>query len=307
MNSPEETQLADDLRHIAQGPSYAPDLDAIERRGRHAQQRALALRGLAATGVVGVAVAGTLVAFRHPAAPGPTAIAGASTATKTAPGKRTTAAPRLENLAYVRQRLGVAQDPPNSVVEAAERVSGSGPAVVWTDPTTGHKMKLQGSGSGKITDWKHDYADDSQVLHYDEVEVNYGSRTWFNLDTHDPGPLAAPVPKNYGGDYYPAANIKWMVDHKATTIVGHPVVDGHHTVELSVSDGDTRWLFYADSQTYLVIRSIWIFPPDLHEGRKTDDYTWVTRTAALTKLINQPQIPAGFSQVAPPTSTTAAG
>ena len=56
MNSSEETQLRDDLRHLVQTGALAPDLEAIERRGRREQRRAVALRALAAGGVVGIAV-----------------------------------------------------------------------------------------------------------------------------------------------------------------------------------------------------------------------------------------------------------
>jgi len=48
-----------------------------------------------------------------------------------------------------------------------------------------------------------------------------------------------------------------------------------------------------------VVRQIQFFTTP-QSGITTDDYTWVKRTTVLTKLINHPQIPAGFTQVAPP-------
>jgi hypothetical protein len=300
IDTPEETQLSAELRHMVQGGLSTPDLDAIERRVRRDRQRAFALRGLASLGVVGIAVAGTLVAFRHPGTTAGTPVAGKPAATKATSGQKTTAAvPQVENLAYVRQQLGAAHDPPSSVVEASERQSGTSPEVVWTDPATGHKMRLEGGGSGKVTLWQHDYVASNNVLHYDSVQANYGPRTWFNLDTHDPAPLGAPVAKNYGGDYFPAANVKDLLGEGAAKIVGHPVVDGRHTVELSVAIGTGfKFVFYVDSQTFQVVRSLRYYPSSTNPV--IDDYTWVKRTSAQTKLINNPRIPAGFTQVAPP-------
>jgi hypothetical protein len=306
MNSPEETQLADDLRHIAQGPSFAPDLDAIERRGRRAQQRALALRGLAATGVVGVAVAGTLVAFRHPGTTGSTGgapVAGATAATKTATGKKTTTtAPRIENLAYVRQQVEAAPYPPDSVVAAKQTQSGSGgyTTLIWTDPATGNMYQQNGSGAAKTGNWEHDYFDSKRVLHWDQTEVDYGPRTWWNFNEHAAGPISGPVPKGpISGDYTSATWVKEVLARDYGKITGHPVVDGHPTVEISASYLGMKWLFYVDSKTFLVVRQVKFFPSPLR-ATLTDDYTWVKRTPALKELINNPQIPAGYTQVAPP-------
>lgn len=55
---------------------------------------------------------------------------------------------------------------------------------------------------------------------------------------------------------------------------------------------------YIDSQTFQVVRLVRVFAPDsAHPAAETSDYTWVPRTPALTRLINRPQIPAGFTQV----------
>jgi hypothetical protein len=303
MNSPEETQLARDLRHIAQGPSFAPDLDAIERRGRRAQQRALALRGLAATGAVGIAVAGTLVAFRHPGAAGGTPVAGSTAAAKTATGKKTAStAPRIENLAYVRRQVEAAPYPPDSVVAAKQTQSGSGgyTTVIWTDPATGNMYSQDGSGAARTGNWEHDYFDSNKVLHWDQTEVDYGPRTWWNFNEHAAGPISGPVPKGpISGDYTSATWVKEVLARGYGKIIGHPVVDGHRTVEISASYLGMKWLFYVDSTTFLVVRQVKHFPAPLN-GVLTDDYTWTTRTATLKELINHPQIPAGYTQVAPP-------
>jgi hypothetical protein len=43
-----------------------------------------------------------------------------------------------------------------------------------------------------------------------------------------------------------------------------------------------------------VVRTLRKFP---HLPPVTEDFTWVPRSAALTNLINHPQIPAGFTEV----------
>jgi hypothetical protein len=48
MSSPEEMQLADDLRHIVAGQPFTPDIEAIARRARRQHRRGLVTRGLQA-------------------------------------------------------------------------------------------------------------------------------------------------------------------------------------------------------------------------------------------------------------------
>jgi hypothetical protein len=305
MNSSEETQLRDDLRRIVQTGALTPDLDAVERRGRREQQRAVALRGLAAVGVVGIAVAGSLVAFRHSGAAGaaPVAVAPA----KAASGKQSsTTAPQLDNVAYVRQQVNVARDPANSVVEMKQSGidAGNPPETVWTDPATANELILWVSGDGKVATWQHQYVDSHRVINVDDTQVNYGPRTWSYFTENFGSPISGPGPTApvEGVSYIPAASLKTMLAQGDVKIVGHPVVDGHRTVELSVSLGkqgraETNY-FYVDSHTFQLVRLVRVFAPDsAHPASKTSDYTWVQRTQALTKLINHPQIPAGFTQV----------
>lgn len=302
MNSAEETRLGDDLRRIVQAGAPAPDLDAIERRGRREQRRALAFRGLAAVGVAGIAVAGSLAALGHP---GAAPAAGAQA--KAAPGQQAgAAAPRLDSVAYVRQRVAAAQDPANSVVEM--RQGGvdplNPPQTVWTDPATANEMISTTIGSGKVTIWQHQYLDSNRVINLDDTQVNYGSRTWWNRTEKFSQPISGPAPTTpvLGVSYIPAANLKNMLAQGYVKIVGHPVVDGHRTVELSVSLGkqgkaETNY-FYVDSQTFQLVRLVRVFAPgSAKQASATSDYTWVRRTPALTGLINHPQIPAGYTRV----------
>jgi hypothetical protein len=305
MNSSEETQLREDLQRIVRTGAPDPDLDAVERRGRHEQRRVIALRGLATVGVAGVAAAGLLVAFRHPGAPSaaPVTVAPAKTASGH-PASATT--PQLDNVAYVREQVGAAQDPPNSVVEMRQSGidAGNPPQTVWTDPATENEMTQLVMGGGKVTTWQHQYLDSHRVINVDDTQVNYGPRTWSYFTQNFGSPISGPAPTApvEGVSYIPAASIKAMLAQGYVKIVGHPVVDGHRTVELSVSLGkdgkaEANYL-YVDSQTFQLVRLVRVFAPDSAQpASKTSDYTWVKRTPALTKLINHPQIPAGFTQV----------
>ncbi|HEY0933028.1 MAG TPA: hypothetical protein VGD91_04710 [Trebonia sp.] len=307
MNSSEETRLRDELRRIVPAGAPAPDLDAVERRGRREQRRAVALRGLGAVGVAGIAVAGSLVAFRHPAAPaaGPVTVAPAiATPGKTASGQPPrTPAPPLDNVAYVRQQVGAARDPANSVVEMKQSGidADNPPQTVWTDPATINKMMSWASGGSKVTTWEHQYLDRHRVINLDYTQVNYGPRTWSDRTENFGTPVSGPAPTTpvLGISYIPAASAKLMLTQGNVKIVGHPVVDGHRTVELSVSlPAPEKNYFYVDAQTFQLVRLVRVFAPgSAHQASATSDYSWVRRTPALTRLINHPQIPAGFTQV----------
>ena len=65
-------------------------------------------------------------------------------------------------------------------------------------------------------------------------------------------------------------------------IMGHPYVDGHHTVELSVSAGSVEvYVIFADVHSYQVVRSINYFNQASHAPPITANYPWVPRTPAM--------------------------
>jgi hypothetical protein len=309
MNSPEETQLRDDLRRIAPTSAMPLELDAIERRGRRERRRAVTLRGLAAVGVTGIAVVGSLVVLRHPGAAGaaPVAVSPAKAAKAASGQPAGSVAPQLDNVAYVRQRVGAAQDPANSVVEMKQSGADAGnpPETVWTDPATANEMLSWVSGGGRVVTWQHQYLDSRRVINVDDTQVNYGPRTWSYRTENFSSPISGPAPTApvEGVSYLPAALLKNMLSLGYVKIAGHPMVDGHRTVELSVGlgkDGAAETNdYYVDSQTFQLVRLVRVFAPDsAHPASETSDYTWVQRTPALTELINHPQVPAGFTKVA---------
>jgi hypothetical protein len=301
VNTPQETQLADDLHQLAADQHFPPDLDAIERRGQRRRRRGYAVRGLAGLTGVGVAVAAGLAVTSHDARPSrPAALAPTESPTRapTAAGRTTPA----ETAAYVTQRIAAALSPGTFLIESRENTSSVGSPTqmitIWEDPQTGNTMLLQGSGAARLTYWEHDYFDSHKVLHWDQTQVNYGPRTWWTYNEHAAGPIQGAVPSGPANSSVDTPQqIAQMLKHGAT-IVGHPYVDGHRTVELSVgSAAAVQWKVWADAATYQVLRMAKSFPPGLNAPPIVANYTWTGRSAALVKLINQPQIPAGYRQV----------
>ncbi len=80
--------------------------------------------------------------------------------------------------------------------------------------------------------------------------------------------------------------------------MGHPYVDGHSTVELSITAGSAKtYVIFADVHTYQVVRSIKYFNQASQAPPITANYQWVPRTPAMVRLVNNPVIPDGFAEV----------
>jgi hypothetical protein len=299
MSSPEEMQLADDLRHIVAGQPFTLDIEAIARRARRQHRRGLVTRGLAGVTVLGLAVAGGVIATARTGSPGETAGQAAGQPAAKAPVVKTPVKAPVETVAYVRQQVEAAQSPADYLIRTEQAGNNAGDpsqaVTIWTDPATGNTMLLQGSGQAKLTYWEHDYYK-NRVLHWDQTQVNYGPRTWWTYDMSANGPIQGPVPSGpVGGNYTPASEVKALLSDGDWKIAGHPVVDGHHTVELSFSVAGVISKIWADASTYQVVRTLKQMPrlPAI-----TADYYWVPKTAAKASLINNPQIPAGYTKVA---------
>jgi hypothetical protein len=299
MNSQDEIQLSDDLRHLVADPPFTPDVEAIGRRGRRQRRRGLAVRGLAGLTVAGVAVAGVAVGTHGGTTRG---VAGRTTTSK--PTTKTTGAATTETVAYVQKQIAAAAlTVGHYLVKTRQNTSnvGSRPTeiTIWTDPRTGNTLLLQGHGGGRLAYWEHDYFDSRRVMHWDQTQVNYGPRTWWTYNEHAAGPIQGKVPPGpVGGDYNTPAQIRQWLRQGVGHIVGHPYVDGHHTVELALVLGSVKKvLIFADIHTYQVVRTIDYFPSLPHAAPIKADYTWMPRSAAMVKLINHPRIPAGFSRV----------
>jgi hypothetical protein len=307
MKSPEETQLSDDLHRIVDGPPVTLDIEAIERSGQRQRRRRLAVRGLAGVAVLGVAVAGSLAAANHSGTTG--SVAGqAATRTATSKAAAKPASPagpaKAETVAYVEKHIAAAALGLNNYLVESRQNTASTPSVeitIWTDPRTGNTMLLQGSGAGRLSYWEHDYFDSHRVLNWYMTQVNYGPRTWWTQDMKAGGPVQGPPPSGpVGGNYNTPAQVEQWLDQGVGKILGHPYVDGHHTVELSISPGPAKtFVLFADVHTFQVVRTIDYFNQVPGGEPITANYQWVRRSPAMVKLVNHPVIPAGFTQVAP--------
>ncbi len=301
MNSQDETQLSDDLRHIVDGQPFAPNIEASEHRGQLKRLRGLAARGLAGLTVLGVAVAAGLVVNAHSGTAGKVANqALPKTATSKAPAK-TSGTAKLETVAYVQKQIAAAALNLNDYLIESRGKDTDPPyaeVTIWTDPRTGNSVLLEYGGYNRIAYWMHTYFDSQRVLHWDQTQVNYGPRTWWNLNEHAGSPIQGPVPKGPESTIDTPADVEQVLKEGVGKIVGHPYVDGHHTIELSIALGTVKtYVIYADVHTFQVVRTIDYFPSMPGAKPIKDDYTWAKRSPAMVKLINHPVIPAGFTQV----------
>ena len=281
MNSLEETRLAEDLRRIAADPPAGLDLDLIERRGTQRRRRGHAIRGLAAlAGLALIAATGLAVA---------------------GPGRGPRSTAPAETVASVTHRITAALNVSNLMVRTEANGSGSsGPVTYWTDLRTGDSMLSRGHGAARITYWLQKYFDRRhQVLHWDMTQVSYGPRTWWTRAGQAAKPPRGGVDVEGAGQasIMTPQYIAVLLKHVAS-IVGHPYVNGHRTVELSVSaDAGPKTLLWADAGTYQVVRTVEEFPAGTHMKPMVSSFTWAARSAALVQQIDHPRIPAGFRQV----------
>jgi hypothetical protein len=304
MKSPEETQLSDDLHRIVDGQPVALDIKAIERSGQRQRRRSLAARGLAGVAVLGVAVVGSLAAATHSGSTGRAASQAAARTATSKPTAKAASPAKVETVAYVEKHIAAAASGvDNYLVKSNQNTSSVGTPTaeitIWTDPRTGNTMLQQGSGAGRLTYWEHDYFDSDRVLQSDQTQVNYGPRTYWIYDMHGDGPIQGPVPSGpVGGDYPGPAQVSQWLKRGVGKIVGHPYVDGHHTIELSISDGSIKvWVVFADVRTYQVVRMIKYFGQQSDAPPITANYQWVPRTPAMVTLVNHPVIPVGYTRV----------
>ena len=230
---------------------------------------------------------------------------GLAVAACTGPSSRSASgAPEAASLSsQLRQKIEAAQDPVGYLVKttAAQQESGSSGSstatIVWTDLATGNAMMQRGSGSARMASWEHDYYED-RVLHWDQTQVNYGPRTWWTAHDHANAPVSGPVPKEATeGGYTPAPLMDDVLGRATAKVAGYPVLGGIHTIELSASESGSRFDFWVDGSTYRVLRSVKYFPATMPVPPVTFDYDWVQASAAMVNLINDPQVPAGFTQV----------
>jgi len=316
--SPQETQLGDDLRQLAAGQPFTPDLVAIGQRARQRRRRGLALRGSAAAAVAVVAAGGVFVgvhgsggasagtAVGQPAVSTSGAAVGQRTATGTARATGAkVSAPTAVTVAYVTARVKTALGNVDKYVLRDAQVqtgAGGNTAVILTDPRTSNAYEVLHDSSGESLAWLSTYLV-HRVLTWKDIEADYSTHTWFDLVFHAAGPIQGSTAGATSTVMTPAEIKSWL-DAGALTIVGHRVIDGHQTIGLR-----QRWArgyrqMWVDSTTFLPVRLVTADFADqkgpLRNVMLIDNETWLPRTQSLLDTVNQVHIPAGFKRVAPP-------
>ena len=301
MSSPQETQLGHDLRHLAAGQAFTPDLEEIRRRARQRHRRGLALRGATATAAA-VLVAGGLVIGLHGTGAG---TAGTTATSPSASSSTGPAAPAV-TVAYVTQQVKTALGNVNNYVLRTDQVQtgpGGNTATNWTDPRTGNDYEvLHDATNGTSLAWLSTYLV-NRVLTWKTIEADYSTRTWFTSVMHAAGPIQGSTAGATSNVMTPA-EIKAWLDSGKVKIVGYQDINGHHTIGLRSPWADGYRELWVDSRTFLPVRVITAdFANDsgpLKNVLLISNDSWLPRTRSLLTMVNQVHIPAGFRQVAPP-------
>ncbi len=299
MNTDQEIQLSDDLRRLADGEPYAPDLDAIERRGRARRQRGLAIRGGAGLGVLALAALSVALVSR----PGPASTGAASTGSATGTSGAVHQA-GIQTAAYVAAHAETALAGIDRYIVRDDERESTGPFTNWIDPRTGNDYLVEGTGHGRVAAWGSTYLV-SRVMHWRTTQVNYGPRTWWVSVIHAAGPIQGAAPSGpYGGAGGTPAQIRAMLKSGHYRIVGHRVINGHHAIGLKGPWARGYMEVWVDAHTYqpvhVVIADFAYQPGPLRHDDIVINESWVARSPALVQLTNHPRIPAGFRHVSAP-------
>jgi hypothetical protein len=249
----------------------------VTRRRRQRAARGL-LAGVPAIG----AVAGGLAVAAH---------SGSTPAT-------TAHRPSTETAAYVTRQVEAALGNAGSyIIETTGTQPGGATFTADTDPVTFSSRQTVIAASGRSITWSR-AGDAANTLHWHNTLVDYHSRTWFPVNLQAAAPMAGGPPTS-GTDVQGGvpAQIKQDIEDGRLTIVGHGEINGHNAIELqSVTKKDAVTKIWADAQTCQPVRMI---TGGAGAGKVTN-IAWIRKSPALVQAVNNPQIPAGFTHVAPP-------
>jgi hypothetical protein len=316
MNSPGETQLSDDLRELASGRPFTPDLGAIKQLARQRHRHRLMRRGASAAAVAVLAVGGLLYGVHgfsgEHGAGGDTA---GSTASAAVGQRNASAAARqgasgdptalAETVAYVTEQVKAALGNVNHYVVRDDQVQ-TGPsgdsATNWTDPRTNNDYEILNDSNGKSIAWLSTYLV-NRVLTWKDIEADYSTRTWFVDVFHAAGPIQGSTAGATSTVMTPAEIKSWL-DSGTLKIVGYRNINGDHAIGLRQPWAEGYRELWVDSKTFLPVRTITADFANqkgaLQNVMLIDNETWLPRTKSLLDMVNHVHIPAGFTQVPPP-------
>jgi len=284
-----EAQLIEELHFAlddeAAGVRAQPD---VAQRARARARRRRTVRGLLA-GVPAVALAaGLVVAVQGRPAPH-------ASATRTA--GPAAASPRYTTTAYVTRQVEAAlADADHYIIREQTNSYPGGTYTEWTDPRTGSSYATQGTGSSKVLSWNSTFYV-KNVLHWKTTEADYSTHTWFVSIIHAAGPIQGAPPSGPDVPGGSPAQLLQMLKAGVLRVVGHGIVNGRHATELKSRQGAVTITVWVDSKTYQPVRYIRSF---VHLGTLVFNESWVSRSAAVVNIANNPQIPAGFTRVPAP-------
>jgi hypothetical protein len=314
MNTPVETQLGDDLRELASGQLFTPDLATIKQLARQRHHRRLMRRGASAAGAAVLAAGGLFLGvhgFSGDQGAGPagtTAVAAVGHSSASA-GARAGASvgvtAHAETVAYVTTQVKAALGNVNNYVLRDDQVqtgSGGDSATNWTDPRTSNDYEILNDSAGKSIAWLSTYLV-HRVLTWKVIQADYSTRTWFIDVFHAAGPIQGSTAGATSNVMTPAQIKSWL-DSGQLKIIGHQVINGHHTIGLRSPWAAGYRELWVDSKTFLPVRTITAdFASQkgpLRNVKLIDNDTWLPRTKSLIDKVNDVRIPAGFTKVAPP-------
>jgi hypothetical protein len=278
MNSQQEDLLRDDLRQIVGGQPFAPDIEAIERRGHQLRRRSTALRGAAglgvAAGITAVALAvsgvsgGPAIRLHHSQRQSGPVASGAAPSVRTIEARTVAALTSVGSNSVLRTVVTTAAGVTRFTVDQPDQMT----TVVHTvhGRKTSEMATRQAPGQAGL---------------YQTRLINFTARTWSEQDVRGSSQIAIPNPAaEYRTVFKPSPNgrVRFV---GAGTLDGQPVYKISFTGLHSTKSTAIDWISKA---TYLPIKSV--------SPGATVAYTW-SGAGSVPGARLWPGIPAGFAKV----------
>jgi hypothetical protein len=308
MNSPQETQLGHDLRQLASGRPYTPDLAEIKQLARQRHRRGLMRRGATAAGAVVLASGGLFFGVHGSSGDHGPADTAVGPAASTAPSQSAAsgATVRTETVAYVAQRVEAALASVNGdIIRDDEAFTGAKTesGTNWTDSRTGNEFSsMTNSVTGKWLGWLSEHTVNG-IFTGTEVVADYPTHTWFSITLRSKSSESKGSSVNETSPVMTPAEIKTWLKSGKLKIVGHQRINGHDTIGLR-----GPWILgyrelWVNSQTFLPVRvfvDYYANRAGMQDLKLSGNLTWLPRTETLASMVNQVHLPAGFTHVAAP-------
>lgn len=270
MNTEQEIQLSDDLRHLVANHSFQADPDSLLRRARQARRRGMATRGAAGIGVLAVAAAGAVIGFDG--------------------SDGGVGGPAVQDAAYVAGQVSAALERDANYVY---RITDHGQGTVWyQDQVTMNQYWVYGTGNTRTEAWDSTPVID-HYAHLRDTTVNHKDRTYSTSDQKLSGYIADADAQPKETTF--VERIKNAIDKGEDKVVGTGDYQGHHVIKLSYGGAGQTSQMWVDSSTY---QPVYLITTDADGQQDTNDLAFLPRTPDLLRTMNTPQVPAGFTKVA---------